>query len=791
MLLLSSLKKLSTLSRKKGPSIPKSTQNVIPINRIWPDGIFFLGDNRYSKTYHFTDINYSVSSPEDMTTMFLNYSAILNSLEPGVDAKITINNHQIDRADFNQSVLLPLKHDGLDHYRQEINHLMENRALVAHNHITQDKYITVTVEKRNIDEARTAFQRIGGDLSAKFKRLESQLEELDTSSRLKQLYEFLRPDHQPAMLYPIDGTAKKGHSFKDAIAPDSMSFKRDYFEMDGKVGRVLYLREYPSYLRDSMVAEISDIARNMMISIDIVPKATEDALRQAQNKLLSVESNITRWQHRQTQNANFSALIPFDLEQQRQESREFLSDLTARDQRMMFVVLTIVHLADSKEQLDQDTESILSVARKDMCQVSPLSYQQLAGLQTVLPIGVRQIHALRTMTTEATSALMPFRSQELSDPNGLYYGQNAITGRLLHLHRQGLLNGNGFYLGVSGSGKSMACKIEAAQIILNTNDEVLFLDPEGEYSEFVRHLSTGNDCEVIDISTTSKARINAMDISAGYSDNPIAHKAEFLLSLCEQCIGVGKLNAMQKSIIDRCCSNVYRTYVSRGYQGRVPTLKTFYKELQKQPEAEAKEIALALELFVTGNLNIFSQPTNIRSDARITSFCTRGLGKGLKAVGMLVMLDAIENRIALNERRGVRTWVFIDEIFVLFSYGNGVEGTTYSSEFLLSLWKTARKHNAILTGISQNISELLQSEIAKTMLGNSEFLVLLNQAGSDRVELARLLQISDTQLGHITNSLAGCGLLKCGPNLIPFTNVFPQNTELYRLMSTKPNEDVA
>ena len=574
-------------------------------------------------------------------------------------------------------------------------------------------------------------------------------------------------------------------AYKDAICPDSMEFKKDHFVMGDKFGRVLFLKEYASYIKDSMINELTELNRTLMLSIDVIPVPTDEAVREMQNRLLGVETNVTNWQRRQNSNNNFSAVVPYDLEQQRKETREMLDDLTTRDQRMMFAVVTLVHLADSKEELDSDTETLQSIARKHLCQLSTLNWQQAEGLVTALPLGLRRIDALRTLTTEALAVLMPFKAQEILHQGGVYYGQNTISKNLILANRWELLNANGFVLGVSGSGKSFTAKREMVGLALAAEngdggapDDIIVIDPESEY----RPLIEGLGGEVIEVSATSPNHINAMDMEQGYGDgeNPVVLKSEFLLSLCEQLMGSGKLSAKEKSIIDRCAAQCYREYIRRGYTGAVPTLQDFHAELLRQPEPEARDVALAIELFTEGSLNTFAKPTNVDTNSRILCYDIRDLGRQLLPVGMLVVLDSIFNRIIRNRQQGRNTWIYIDEIYLLFQH-------EYSANFLFTLWKRVRKYRACCTGITQNVDDLLQSHTARTMLANSEFLVMLNQAATDRTELARLLNISDNQLSYITNVDSGRGLIKCGSAIVPFMDNFPKN-RLYKLMTTKPSD---
>ena len=446
------------------------------------------------------------------------------------------------------------------------------------------------------------------DVTTRLNHLDSHCEELDAVERLRVLHDFYRVGEESRFHIDLRECMKTGRSFKDTICPDSMEFRKDHFIMGDKYGRAMFLKEYASYIKDSMINELTSLNRTMMLSIDVIPVPTDEAVREMQNRLLGVETNVTNWQRRQNSNNNFSAVVPYDLEQQRKETREMLDDLTTRDQRMMFAVVTLVHLADSKEELDSDTETLQSIARKHLCQLTTLNWQQDAGLVTALPLGLRRIDALRTLTTEALAVLMPFKAQEIRDRGGIYYGQNVISKNLIIADRKQLLNGNGFVLGVSGSGKSFTAKREITALALSTQDDILIIDPESEY----RPLVEGLGGEVVEISATSSNHINAMDMEQGYGEgeNPVVLKSEFLLSLCEQSVGAGKLSAKEKSIIDRCTAQCYHDYVRDGCQGQAPTLQDFHAELLRQPEAEARDVALALELFTEGSLNTFAKPTN-------------------------------------------------------------------------------------------------------------------------------------------------------------------------------------
>lgn len=755
--------------------MPKSVQQAIPIQTIWKDGIFKIGRNKFSRTFKFQDINYEVASRDDKKTMFLGYSEILNSFDSGATTKITINNRKLNREDFEKAILIPLQDDELDVYRKEYNAMLLERATGA-NSMVQEKYVTVSAYKKNIEEARTYFARIGAELTGHFARLGSKCTEMDATDKLRALHDFYRTGEETGFHFDMAETMRKGHDFKDFICPDTFEFEKDYFRMGNRYGRVLFLREYASYIKDNMIAEMTELSRNLMLSIDIIPIPTDEAVREVENRLLGVETNITNWQRRQNANNNFSAVVPYDMEQQRKESKEFLDDLTTRDQRMMFAVLTLVHTAESKEQLDSDTDTLLSIGRKHLCQFSVLKYQQMDGLNTVLPIGHRKIHALRTLTTESLAVLMPFRVQEIMDEGGIYCGENAISHNLIMCNRANLLNPNSFLLGIPGSGKSFNAKMLIVFLALATQDDILVCDPEREYAALVEAMGG----EVIQIAAGSKDHINAMDMVEGYGDggNPLIDKSQFVLSLFAQLDNAG-IDAQEKSIIDRCVEEVYKDY-QKG--GKVPTLCVLREKLLEQEEEKAHGLALSLELFTDGSLDAFAHETNVDINNRMVVYDIMDLGEALKTMGLLVITDAMLNRVTENWKKGKRTHIILDEFHVVFE-------NEHSGNFFNSAWRRFRKRNAYPNAITQNVEYLLDSVLASTMLSNSEYIVMLNQAARDREKLANLLNISKEQMSYITDTEAGCGLIKYGSSLVPFVNRFPKDTQLYKLMTTKPGED--
>lgn len=756
--------------------VPRKVRDLIAVDRIWEDGIFLSG-KRFSISYRFTDINYQVASMENKKRMFEQYSAVLNGLDSNAASKITVITHRMNRSDYEGTVLMEMQGDQLDIFREEYNDIIMHKAL-SDNGMVQGKYITISVVKKNIDEARTYFKRITAELEARLSELGSGCETLTALERLRILHNFYRPEDSDLFHFSLQHGMRWGHDFRDYICPDHIEKHSDYLKMGNRFVRTLYIKDLASFIKDDIVDELTNQKYDTMFSIDVLPIPTEEAVREVERKLLGVEKNITDWQRRQNANNNFSATIPYDMEQQRKEAKDFLEDLTARDQRMMLAVITLAVTADSKEELETRTDAIKSIAQNRMCQIATLNFQQIDALNTVLPIGPRKINAFRTLNTESLAVFMPFKVQEIQEKGGVYYGENKISHNLIICNKANLMNQSSFLLGVPGAGKSFYCKLMILNLILNTKDDILICDPEGEYAALVNAMAGIGS--VIHIAAGGRDRLNAMYMVDGYGDkdaDPVVVKSQFVMSLIEQ-IDKNGVGPQQKSIIDRCVRAIYKDGQQHNY---MPTLSTLRAELLRQPEPQAQEIALSLELFTDGSLDIFGHESNVDLNKRVTVFDIHGLGSQLKPTGLLVITDTMINRVTENWRKGKRTHVFLDEFHVVFE-------NEFSAEFFTSAWRQFRKRNAYPTAITQNVEYLLDSVQASTMLSNSEFVVMLNQAASDRDKLARLLNISQEQLGYITNVEPGSGLIKYGSALVPFTSQFPRDSMLYQLMTTRPGE---
>lgn len=795
-------------------TVPHSVQDILPIHKIYSDGIFLVGGTsfgkkHYSVTYKFSDINIESMDLEVQESLVKQYMALLNSFDEDTSTQITINNRKVDMCDIKRDILIEGNPDDLlDRYRKDVNDIYLKKIQEA-NAITQDKYITVSVFCSSIDEARKYFHQKYIELVSLFGSLGSKVEQLNAEERLKIYHNFFNGERGSEFLFDFKNALRQGHDFKDYVCPSSMEIKGNYIKFGDKYCSTLFLLNYASSIRIDFMNEMTLNSKNMMITTNsiAVPKAL--AANVLQRKFDGVQTEIQTFTKNQVKNGNYNAQIPYDMEKQRDELTEWLNDLKGRDQRMFFTLVTIVHVADSVEELERDRASLISTASSQfMCTFDFVPFAQLDLMNSTLPSGVRRFDVMRSLTTETLAAFIPFRTQEIMHKGGNYFGMNASSkgevsmatldgiqdyhddnnnmNNMIFINRHNrdyLANGNALFLGTSGSGKSFGIKWDIIQTLLrDPTADVLIIDPEREYSAVTKAFGG----EVIEISAQSDTHINAMDLNAQYAEkgSPVTAKVDFILSLCEICMsssgGVG-LKGSYKSIIDRCAEIVYKDLIDSKFTIPSPTLLDFYNVLLEQPEEEAKEIALELEVFTKGSLNTFAQPSNVDVNNRLVCYDIKDLSSNLMAVGMLVILDSILNRITRNRQEGRKTCVYIDELYLLFLH-------EYSTEFLFKLWKRIRKYNGFMTGITQNVGDMLENTRCSDMFSNSGVIVVYNQQGSDVELLSQMLDISDEQKKFITNVGRGEGLLKCGNTKIRFTSTLPKDTVLYRLMTSNPNE---
>ena len=776
------MKSLTGIIKKQKPAhafmVPKNIQSAIPIECIWEDGVFLGEKGQYSMSYQFSDVNYQVTSEEEQLSIFMKYSEVVNSFDPGAVVKVTISNKYHNKKRFHDEILLSLSPDGLDMLRKDYNALIIKKV-ASGNNLIQEKFLTVTVFRKNISDARTYFQRFGSLMTQRFSKMGSDFYPLNATERLRIFHDFYRPGEEAGYRFSLEETVKKGHDFKDFICPDSLSIKSNHFKMGNRFGRVLFLREYANYISDDLVARLTSIPQNLMLSIDILSVPIEEGEREAGKRLANVQANINAWASKASKNNHSSARVPYDMELQEAEATEFLDDLKKRNQQMKIVVLTMVITADSLSELNTETERVMEITREGLCQMGSLTWQQLDGLQTALPFGVRKINTFRTLITESVSVFMPFRVLDVQHRGGQYIGENAVSGNLVLVDKAQLKNPNAFILGFPGSGKSMSAKLQIMETALSTKDDILIFDPEGEYRTIMEKLNG----EIIEIFSGSSNHINAMEMSDDYASDsnmsPVGDKTDFIVSLMEVINkNKGGVSQIQRSIIDRCVESCYRSWKESG---NMPTLCDLRVKLSSQPEDEARELALMLELFTTGSMNIFAHQTNVNTKNRILCYDVFQLGTALLPAALLVITDAMLNRVVDNWRRGVKTHIFIDEFHVAFENED-------AAQFFESAWKRFRKRGGYPTGITQNVQFLLNSPTGSMMLSNSELILMFAQQAVDRDLLKQHLRLSEQQLTYVTDPDPGSGLLKIANSFIPIQNKIPSNSLLYKIMTTKPGE---
>lgn len=760
---------------------PKSIQETIEIMKVAENGIFEVARNRFSKCYRFQDINYTTTNEIEQIDIFERYCKFLNSLD--VSFKITINNKNKDMEQVRDFVFLQDMDDGFNHFRKAYNDIMERKIHEGRQGIEQERYLTITIERKNFEEAKAQFATIEASIHKAFNELGAEIVPLTGNERIKVLHDFYHLGEENSFDFDIKTARKVGADFRNDLCNKMMQFYPDYFKDEKKFCRALFIKKYPSSLSDRFLNEITSLPVHSITSIDVVPIPKDMTTKVLQKKYLGIESDIIKQQRVRNKNNDFSSEISYNKRIEKKEIEEIMDDVRENDQCLYYVAVTIILMADSKEELDSMTETVETIGKRNSVTIEEHYLKQREALNTALPIGVRQVETMRTMLTQSLAVLMPFNVQELNDGSGCYYGINQVSKNINIGNRKKLINGNGFVFGVPGSGKSHFCKMELGQVFLGGEDEIIIIDPMNEYFD-IAHTYGGT---VVNMSTYTDNYVNPLDMDVWSLDlndskGMIREKGEFMLGLCEQCMGES-LNSRQKSIIDRCVRKLY-IEIARSREKYIPVMSDFYDILMNQPEEEAKDIALSLELFVNGSLNIFNHQTNVDVDNRFTVYGIRDLGMELSPITMLVMMESIQNRIIENGKRGVATWLYIDEFHVLLN-------SEYSAKYLQQLWKKVRKQGGLCTGITQNVVDLLQNYTATTMLANSEFVALLKQANTDSSKMAEVIGVSEAQLRFVTNTQSGMGLMKCGNVVIPFDNTIEKGTDLYDLYNTNIHEKIA
>ncbi len=762
--------------------IPRDAVQTIPYREMYPDGLLRVNDKLYTKTLRFSDINYELAQPEDKEQTFDGLCDFYNVLDSSMWAQMSFINLRANLIDYQKSVTVPETGDAYDDVRRELAGILRTQLAKGNNGLIKRKYFTFGIEADNELTARPRVERMEADLRNHLKNMGVRSEPLSGYDRLEVLHGIFHPDGREKLRFNWNAIVNTGLTTKPFIAPSSFDFRGGRtFKIGGMWGAASFLQIGASQLNDRVLSDFLNLDCSLIVNIHIKAVNQQEAIKTIKRKLTDIEKTKIEEQKKAVRSGYDMDVLPPDLITYAGEAQTLLNSLQSRDERMFLATVLILNLAPTRGQLENDIFQAASVAQKHNCTLKRLDWQQEQGLMSSIPLGLNQIEIQRGLTTSSLAIFVPFTTEELfMSGEALYYGINALSSNLIMADRKRLKNPNGLFLGVPGSGKSFSAKREIANAFLTTKDDIIITDPEAEYAPLVNRLGG----QVVQLSPVSSQYVNPMDINPDYSDeeNPLTLKSDFILSLCELIVASKDgLQPVEKTIIDRCTRLVYRDYLQDPRPENMPVLGDLYELLLKQEETEAKRLATALEIYVTGSLNVFNHRTNVDLTNRLVCYDIKQLGKGLKKIAMLILQDQVWNRVTVNRAAHKTTWFYCDEFHLLLK---DEQTAAYSVE----IWKRFRKWGGIPSALTQNVKDLLASREIENIFENSDFIYMLSQAAGDRQILAKQLGISPTQLSYVTHSNAGEGLLFYGNTIIPFVDHFPKDTELYRIMTTKPEE---
>ena len=775
---------------KKDNGIPQTAQQSIPFQRMFPDGICRVTDSYYTKTIQFQDINYQLAQQEDKTAIFDEWCSFLNFFDSSIHFELSFMNLSTDAESFEKSIRIPFKKDSFNPVRAEYSQMLKKQLAQGNNGLTKTKYLTFGIEAESMRQAKPRLNHIENDLLNNFRRLGVIATTMNGKERLHLMHSMFHMGDNDKFFFDWKYLVESGLSVKDFIAPTAFAFKTNRtFQMGSIFGSMSYLAITASDLSDRMLADFLDMESTQIVTMHIQSVDQTAAIKTIKRIITELDRSKIEEQKKAVRSGYDMDIIPSDLATYGKDAKSLLKELQSQNERMFMVTFLVLNTGRTEQELENNVFQAQSIAQKHNCNLRRLDFQQESGLMSSLPLAQNLIEIRRGLTTSSTAIFVPFTTQELfqNGSEALYYGINAHSNNLIMVDRKLLKNPNGLILGTPGSGKSFSAKREITNaFLICPKDDIIICDPEGEYTPLVERLHG----QVIKLSPTGKGYdgspcyINPMDLNLDYSDddNPLSLKSDFILSLCELIVG-GKdgLAPVEKTIIDRCVRIVYRDYLNDPKPENMPLLEDLYNALRAQDEKEAQYIATALEIYVTGSLNVFNHHTNVDVNSRIVCYDIKELGKQLKKIGMLVVQDQVWNRVTINRAAHKTTRYYLDEFHLLLK-------EEQTASYSVEIWKRYRKWGGIPTGITQNVKDLLSSREVENIFENSDFIYMLNQAAGDRQILAKQLNISPHQLSYVTHSGEGEGLLFYGNTILPFIDHFPKDTELYRVMTTKPQE---
>ena len=768
---------------RRDDEVPHTAQQSIPFDRMFPDGICRVGNDYYTKTVQFQDINYQLAQQEDKTEIFEEWCSFLNFFDSSVNFQLSFENMATDVSDFEKSIRISHKKDGFDDVRDEYSEVLLHQMEAGNNGLTKTKYLTFGIHAESMKAAKPRLIHIETDILNNFKRLGVRAESLNGSERLELMHRQFHMADDAKFHFDWKYLTGSGLSVKDFIAPSSFAFPTGrYFQIGEMYGCMSFLSIDASDISDRLLADFLSMESSQIVTMHIQSVDQNEAIKTVKHTITELDRSKIEEQKKAVRAGYDMDIIPSDLATYGRDAKALLKELQSQNERMFLLTFLVMNTGKTMQELDNNVFQAVSIAQKHNCNLIRLDYQQEQGLMSTLPLASNLIEIQRGMTTSSTAIFVPFTTQELfqSGDEALYYGLNALSNNMIMVDRKKLKNPNALILGTPGSGKSFSAKREIANSFLVTDDDIIISDPESEYAPLVSRFGG----QVIKISPTSDQYINPMDININYSDddNPVALKADFILSLCELIVGKKDgLRPVEKTVIDRCIRQIYQKYFEHPGPENMPVLEDLYNALLAQEEPEAKHVATALEIYVTGSLNVFNHRTNVELTNRLVCYDIKDLGKQLKKIGMLVVQDQVWGRVTENRIQGKSTRYYMDEMHLLLREDQ-------TAAYTVEIWKRFRKWGGIPTGITQNVKDLLASKEVENIFENSDFIYMLNQAVGDRQILAKQLNISPHQLSYVTHSGEGEGLLFYGNVILPFVDRFPTNTELYRIMTTRLSE---
>ena len=765
---------------KRDDGIPRTAQQSIPFQRMFPDGICRVSDQYYTKTIQYQDINYQLAQQEDKTAIFEEWCSFLNFFDSSIHFELSFMNMATDAEVFEKNIRIPLRNDHFNSVRSEYSQMLKTQLAQGNNGLTKTKYITFGIEAESMREAKPRLDHVQTNLMNNFKRLGVVAKVLNGKDRLQLMHAMFHMGDNDRFYFDWNWLADSGLSVKDFIAPTSFSFPGGRtFTMGSLHGAMSYLQITASDLSDQLLKDFLDMETSEIVTMHIQSVDQTAAIKQIKHTITELDRSKIEEQKKAVRAGYDMDIIPSDLATYGKDAKALLKELQSQNERMFLITFLIMNTGKTEQELENNVFQASSIAQKHNCNLRRLDFQQEQGLMSSLPLANNLIEIQRALTTSSTAIFIPFTTQELfqNGDEALYYGLNALSSNLIMVDRKKLKNPNGLILGTPGSGKSFSAKREITNAFLVTDDDVIICDPEAEYTPLVNCL----EGQVIKISPTSTHYINPMDINESYSedDNPLALKADFILSLCELIVG-GKegLQPIEKAVIDRCVHQIYQHYFEDPKPENMPLLEDLYHALLQQEEKEAHRVATALEIYVKGSLNLFNHRTNVDINNRFVCYDIKELGKQLKKIGMLIVQDQVWGRVTANRSAGKTTRYYMDEFHLLLK-------EEQTAAYSVEIWKRFRKWGGIPTGITQNVKDLLSSREVENIFENSDFVYMLNQAAGDRQILAQQLNISPHQLSYVTHSGEGEGLLFYGNVILPFVDHFPTDLALYKIMTTK------